>query len=261
MPNRILRDGILRSPQVARLGWAEEVFYRRLHSVVDDFGTYYADPGLLRADCYPRQISKVSDSDIEKWLRACVDAALVRVYPAPDGERYLQVLKFRQQVRATKSRFPQPPAICAADAQHPPSDGEAPAHLDVFVSESVFVSEREPRATRLASSWVLPDGWRTWARAERPDLDPGFTASNFLDYWQAKPGKDGRKLDWEATWRNWVRAERAPRNSPTLAAVTVPAAASTVTKPYIPEPLRTPEQLAASEVARKRVMAEIRGIA
>src|SRR5690606_33624040 len=62
MPNRILREGILTSPRIAKLGWPEEVFYRRLMSVVDDFGRYYADPGLLRAACYPRQLNKVSDS-------------------------------------------------------------------------------------------------------------------------------------------------------------------------------------------------------
>lgn len=27
----------------------------------------------------------------------------------------------------------------------------------------------------------------------------------FLDYWRAVPGQKGRKADWDATWRNWVR--------------------------------------------------------
>ncbi|MFN7609878.1 MAG: hypothetical protein ACK5QX_02915, partial [bacterium] len=90
MPNRILREGILTSPRMARLGWAEEVMYRRLMSVVDDFGRYWADHGLLRAACYPRQLNKVSDSDVGKWLTVLVEAALVRVYPAQDGQRYLE---------------------------------------------------------------------------------------------------------------------------------------------------------------------------
>lgn len=133
MPNRILREGILTSPRMSRLGWAEEVFYRRLHSVVDDFGRYYADAGLLRAACYPSQLNKVSDSDIGKWLGACSDAALVRVYPAQDGERYLEVLDFGQQVRAKKSKFPDALSTCVADAQQVPAN----AHLDVSVSVSV----------------------------------------------------------------------------------------------------------------------------
>lgn len=32
----------------------------------------------------------------------------------------------------------------------------------------------------------------------------------FADHWRAKPGADGRKADWLATWRNWVRRERDP---------------------------------------------------
>jgi hypothetical protein len=151
MPNRILREGILHSPRMARLGWAEEVFYRRLHSVVDDFGRYYADPGLLRAACYPRQLNKVSDPDIGKWLRSCADAGLVRVYPAEDGERYLEVLDFGQQVRAKKSKFPEAHSACAANATQPQSNVPSLAHLGVsvsgLVSEEAKASSSSPGAT------------------------------------------------------------------------------------------------------------------
>ncbi|MNV78051.1 hypothetical protein D3C71_1715200 [compost metagenome] len=30
-------------------------------------------------------------------------------------------------------------------------------------------------------------------------------ADCFADYWHAKGGADARKVDWQATWRNWVR--------------------------------------------------------
>jgi hypothetical protein len=74
-------------------------------SVVDDHGRYYASEKLLRASCYPLQIDKVSDADIGKWLTETVTAALVSVYPASDGKRYLEILKFGQQVRS-RSKFP-----------------------------------------------------------------------------------------------------------------------------------------------------------
>lgn len=137
MPNRIVREAILTSPHMARLdGWASEVLYRRLLSVVDDFGRYYADPGMLRAACYPRQLNKVSDSDVGKWLSACETAALVRVYPASDGERYLEVLRFRQQTRAKASKFPDPPSECIASATQVPSEriANAPVFGDGDVS-------------------------------------------------------------------------------------------------------------------------------
>lgn len=69
------------------------------------------------------------------------------------------------------------------------------------------VSKEKKRGTR------LPDGWR-------PDLEfalsHGLTqgqalgeADKFRDYFAAVPGQKGIKLDWSATWRNWVRNVRA----------------------------------------------------
>lgn len=43
-------------------------------------------------------------------------------------------------------------------------------------------------------------------------------AAKFADYWRGKAGRDACKVDWAATWRNWVRTalERQPtaRGSP-----------------------------------------------
>ena len=63
----------------------------------------------------------------------------------------------------------------------------------------------QPKGSRLSKDWALPAEWETWCRAARPDLDPRVTAETFRDFWVAKAGKDAAKLDWEATWRNWVR--------------------------------------------------------
>ena len=62
------------------------------------------------------------------------------------------------------------------------------------------------RASRLPEDWE-PDGdsWN-WAVAELGSGERmGRELATFRDYWKAKPGKDGTKLDWDATWRNWVR--------------------------------------------------------
>lgn len=69
-------------------------------------------------------------------------------------------------------------------------------------------SAKSPRGTALAADWILPDDWKTWAEKERPDLDMAKVGDSFRDFWIAKPGKDGRKADWHATWRNWVRNQR-----------------------------------------------------
>jgi hypothetical protein len=53
-------------------------------------------------------------------------------------------------------------------------------------------------------------------RAKHPDVDLGAEHDKFTDYWRAKAGKDGCKLDWNATWRNWIRrtAESSHRSGP-----------------------------------------------
>jgi hypothetical protein len=55
----------------------------------------------------------------------------------------------------------------------------------------------------------LPNKWRDFCQTERPDLQPDQAYAKFCDYWLAKPGKAGTKLNWLATWRIWVRKEKA----------------------------------------------------
>jgi len=62
--------------------------------------------------------------------------------------------------------------------------------------------------SRLPEDWTLPAEWRTWAEKERQDLALDTVADGFRDFWIGKAGKEGRKADWQATWRNWVRNQR-----------------------------------------------------
>lgn len=74
-------------------------------------------------------------------------------------------------------------------------------------------SSRTPKASRLPADWQLPQPWGEWALAEQPSWTPDgvrHVADTFRDYWAAKGGADARKVDWEATWRNWVRREKSP---------------------------------------------------
>lgn len=54
----------------------------------------------------------------------------------------------------------------------------------------------------------LPEDWAAFCVKERPDLVPLATFERFRDYWTSQPGVRGRKVDWLATWRNWVRDQK-----------------------------------------------------
>lgn len=112
MPSRILRDGILSSERVVALSGLAELFYRKLYSIVDDYGRYYAAPGTLRGACWPTAPERVTEAQIEKWLSECQQGEdpLITVYVVK-GAKYLQINNFGQQIRS-KSKFPDPANNC-----------------------------------------------------------------------------------------------------------------------------------------------------
>ncbi len=44
-----------------------------------------------------------------------------------------------------------------------------------------------------------------WFRQHCPHVDGKGETEAFIDYWHGKPGREGCKLDWPGTWRNWMR--------------------------------------------------------
>jgi uncharacterized protein YdaU (DUF1376 family) len=80
------------------------------------------------------------------------------------------------------------------------------------------------RGSRLAQDWFLSKSMGDWATKERPDLDVRQVAEQFKDYWVAQAGQKGVKLDWDATWRNWVRNTKAVKPNPyDVGRLTVPS--------------------------------------
>ena len=64
------------------------------------------------------------------------------------------------------------------------------------------------RGCRLPDNWMPAQPVIDAMKAERPDVDLEAEHLKFVDYWTAKSGKDAVKLDWDATWRNWIRNAR-----------------------------------------------------
>jgi hypothetical protein len=67
---------------------------------------------------------------------------------------------------------------------------------------------KAPKAKRLSLE-ELPKEWEEFCKTERKDLNPIEVFNQFRDYWIAQGGQKGAKLDWFATWRNWVRNQRS----------------------------------------------------
>lgn len=65
------------------------------------------------------------------------------------------------------------------------------------------------KARAEARGMRLPDGWQPSSGAEQfardLGLKPESVTPEFVDHWRAVPGVKGRKLDWDATYRNRCR--------------------------------------------------------
>jgi hypothetical protein len=108
MPNRVVRSEILDSDKVNKLSWAAEVFYRRLMSIVDDYGLGDGRIPVIRSKLYPLRLDRVSESDIIKWIAECESSGLVSLYQV-NGNPYLEIVNFGQTVRQKKAKYPFPP--------------------------------------------------------------------------------------------------------------------------------------------------------
>lgn len=105
MANRVVRSEILTSDAVNSLSWCGEVFYRRLMSVVDDYGRFDGRASIIRSAIFPLKLEKVSEADIIKWMDECSKAELVSFYQI-DKKPFLEIKNFGQTLRIKKSKFP-----------------------------------------------------------------------------------------------------------------------------------------------------------
>jgi len=111
-----------------------------------------------------------------------------------------------------------------------PADGEAispPNATPIATNNHKPITNNQDKKTlgkRLASDFTFPKEWEEFCIETRPELHPTRTFDQFKDYWTSVAGQKGVKLDWFATWRNWVRSTNAPKQNPAdIVRLTVPS--------------------------------------
>ena len=95
-------------------------------------------------------------------------------------------------------------------------DGEhaaPPAPLVAPAGAQPVRPAKAARGSRLPEGWAPSDATLAALRAEGHATPAGALAS-FRDYWAGVPGQKGVKLDWEGTYRNWVRRDATRGNGP-----------------------------------------------
>lgn len=63
------------------------------------------------------------------------------------------------------------------------------------------------RGHRIPEPFLVTGDMRAWAAGEVPTVDVDASTRVFVDYWRAEAGAKATKLDWVATWKNWLRRD------------------------------------------------------
>lgn len=193
-PEFFTSEDIVELPALARL------LYVALWCEADKEGRLAWKPKTFKLRYFP-----ADNCDIDALADLLVKAGLVRLYG--DGLAYIPQFAKHQHInpRESASMLPDPDASpTRPDASARDSDAQGGREGKGREGDKRVTT----RGERLSADWKAEPEDLEWAAKERPDLCAASEADRFRDYWLAKPGKDGVKLDWKATWRNWIRNAR-----------------------------------------------------
>lgn len=153
MPNRMLRPWI-NSDKINGLSVYAERFFTRLIMVVDDYGCFYADSRLLKANLFPLLLDSIREADLLRWVAECHKAGLIVLYES-NNKQYLQIIDFRQRLDKARAKYPLPPK--QNDSRE--SVNDFPAEVEVEVERN-----REGTAPSILNS-------NLFRQPNKPDLE------------------------------------------------------------------------------------------
>jgi hypothetical protein len=228
---------------LARLSRDVRLLYMALWNHCDEQARMQGDPRLVKSWCFPLD-DDVTVAVIDAWLTDLEKASKVIRYDV-DGSQYIHLPRLEDHQKLDPrlpSRLPPPPVgvptpprpdqsvsmlsdpSSPADMGTPDDNTDSPQPVGVqhqpegakhvaggmkHVAGSrgqVASTPTSRRGTRLDPDWTPPPDVIDAMRAEGiPDETARRELPRFRDYWAAKAGKDAVKIDWNATWRNWLR--------------------------------------------------------
>lgn len=113
MPKRFIVESLKTGPTAGRLNDFEFRLWINLIVSADDFGRYYAEPGMLKNLLFPRR--NVSERAVASALAKLEELGAICTYTDDRGDKYLVLLSWYayQSKRAKESKYPEPPeSIC-----------------------------------------------------------------------------------------------------------------------------------------------------
>lgn len=224
MPNRILKESLLRSRKVALLTAEEERLFTRLILTVDDYGRFYADPAIVKAACLPNIADTITNDLARAWLDRLDEVGLISRYVV-DGEVYLVLFRATEfnKTRAKEPKFAPPEKgqrfsmLASANIrEHLQTSASIREHLrpyadaDAKTDSNADADASAAVATERAAS--SPSGSDLFGQ---PIIDPiEAKVDAVLDKWFKTTGQTTAKIrgDGADTKRKRIRARLAETN-------------------------------------------------
>lgn len=234
MPNRIIKESICTSENLAQLSCGAERLFYRLMVQVDDYGLFFANPKIVKSKCFPLIADDIKSNQVQAWMDELEKARLILFYQV-DGNNYLKFTKWskHQRKRADKPKFPLPIIVSeiettddggccqmtADDGQIPPREGSREKEVERREKE-VERSIREKKTER-AVLVLLSDIEMDALVAEHGEDATTWMINKLSNYKQA----NGKKYKSDAaairSWvvKTWVEDNAKP---PGMRSVAVP---------------------------------------
>ena len=111
MPNRVLKDSINESRGLTSCTFFAQDLYKRLITYADDYGRFNADPQIMVARLYPRELSVVSLDDLTDALIELVGVGKIAFYTSTARKEVYGAFpnwNEHQRIRDSKKRNPDP---------------------------------------------------------------------------------------------------------------------------------------------------------
>lgn len=218
---RNIKPGFFKNDTLAECSPLARILFAGLWCEADREGRLEDRPKRLKADCLP-----YDDCDVDSLLDDLAGRGFIVRYVV-DGARYIAIPEFLKHqnphCKEAASSIPAPDKHRASTVRAP----EIPERAGLIPDSGFLIPDSlqeiappaappiptpvkaDPKGSRLPADWTLPADWRAWAEATRPELDVPWQGEKFRDHFHGKSGKEARKSDWLATWRNWIRSDFA----------------------------------------------------
>lgn len=190
-----------------------------IRNEADDYGCFEWKPVRIKMRLLP-----MDNVDIEELLAELVNGNHVMSYEIK-GRKYGVIRNFClfQKPKKPNSFCPNTPEVLeyaglnldedeTSSEPVPNQSGKSSAEGRKGGREEGKEEKASPKSSAEKRGSRIPDDWLPSEPGQQYAASLGMTPQEirherdkFYDFWIAKPGRDGRKLDWDATWRNWIR--------------------------------------------------------